>query len=313
MDLSLHEIIDKVDSIHNTVVNMNILTEYIQIKNYMKELKNIEKIIGSIYMKTMNIFNICTNTHNISQMNRNFLCKDSDIIPTNNSWAYLNRMITPNKVHKQLANDLHVPVKIVKSIDEVPNIPLYWVENINQFAVCINGVVLHGNIGNIYNHTNIQKNVPVNQTIICKYGNKCNLLINKKPDSKICKFYHDPVELLEALNNKIINNKIYNTYKLLSRNFINTSWIYTELPCNKKNIMIRHFGSKNTLKHEFDLMKIDNNNVNQIIIDNYKHQTIHDLLVVLGLNQCGLLKEYPDLDIQNSFYDSKNSFSVLAE
>ena len=85
------------------------------------------------------------------------------------------------------------------------------------------------------------------------------------------------------------------------------------MPYNKKNNMIRHFGSKNTLKHEFDLMKIDNNNINQNIINNYKHQTMHDLLVVLGLNQCGLLKEYPDLDIETSFYDSKNSFSVLTE
>lgn len=299
MNLSLHELILKIDSIHRDVDNMNVIMEYSQIKNHISELKNIEKIIGGIYMKTMNIINICTNKSNIVIPDRS-INKETD--KTNiNSWSYLNRSITDKIPHKQIANDLLVNVKIVQNINEIPNNPLYWVENINQFAININGVVLRGNVGNIYNHNHIQKNSNVNQTIICKYKNKCKTMLGLNNENKICKFYHDPVDLLHALNKNIINTKTFNLYKKLSRNFINTSWLYTDMPYNKKNIGMRHFGSKNTLKHELDLMKIDNNFINEIIIDNYKHQTMHDLLVILGLNQCGLLKEYPDLNIHTTY------------
>ena len=52
--------------------------------------------------------------------------------------------------------------------------------------------------------------------------------------------------------------------------------------------MMRHFGSKNTLKNEIDLMLLNNDITNKHIINNFKQQTIHDLLVVLGLNNHNL-------------------------
>ena len=304
MDLTLKQIIEKVDDIHIQVNKLDIVMNFNKIKAYLLELKNLEKQIGAVYMKVSNISHICCNKKNtcIDVKNTNETYSDND-------WTYLNRSNTPYSLSKNIANNIAINVKIVKNINEIPNTPLYWVSELNQFAFHINGVILRGNIGNIYNQTHIKSNISTNQTIICNHRNECK---NLQMD-KVCKFYHDPIELLSALDEKIITKETFIKYKSLSRNFINTSWLYTDLPHHKKNIMMRHFGSKNTLKHEFDLMKISNSKINEMLIDNYRQQTIHDLLVILGLNQCGLLKEYPDLDMRIGFYDNDNTFSVLGD
>ena len=304
MDLTLKQIIEKVDDIHIQVNKLDIVMNFNKIKAYLLELKNLEKQIGAVYMKVSNISHICCNKKNtcIDVKNTNETYSDND-------WTYLNRINTPYSLSKNIANNIAINVKIVKNINEIPNTPLYWVSELNQFAFHINGVILRGNIGNIYNQTHIKSNVSTNQTIICNHRNECK---NLQMD-KVCKFYHDPIELLRALDEKIITKETFIKYKSLSRNFINTSWLYTDLPHHKKNIMMRHFGSKNTLKHEFDLMKISNSKINEMLIDNYRQQTIHDLLVILGLNQCGLLKEYPDLNMHIGFYDNDNTFSVLGD
>lgn len=305
MDLTLKQIIEKIDNIHYEIDKLDISTNYIKIKSYIIELQNLEKQIGILFMKVSNVINICSNKNSLIKLDKQERSNTSD-------WTYLNRIVSKYIPSKTIANNIDINVKIVKNIDEIPNVPIYWVENINQFAVHINGVILRGNIGNIYTKKHIQKNVDVNQTIICRNGNACkNLTEEKNGIVKLCKFYHDPMDLLEAFKEKKISLETFTKYKILTRNYINTSWIYTELQHHNKNIMMRHFGSKNTLKHELELMKIDNSNINKIIIDNYRQQTMHDILVIMGLNQCGLLKEYPDLNMRTGFYDNKNSFSLL--
>jgi hypothetical protein len=176
----------------------------------------------------------------------------------------------------------------VDNIYELPKCDLHWVKNINQFAVNINGVIFRGNVGNIYNKNTIQSNANTDQTIICKNKNKCKTLLN----GKMCKFYHDPLDLVHLLYKQKITQEIFDVYKSQNRNFINTTWVYTDLPCNKKNINMRHFGSRDLLSNEFELMKINNTNINNHMISNYQHQTIHDILVILGLNSNGLLDSY---------------------
>jgi hypothetical protein len=225
-----------------------------------------------------------------------------------NDWAYLSRKVTSKTVSKPLTSDIPINVKIVNHISDVPNTQLYWVADLNQYVIHINGVIFRGNIGNIYNKNHVKKNKIIHQIAICKHGNSCRSVLN----GEICKFYHDPMDLFHLMKIKKITTRLFDLYKKLYRNFLNTSWIYTELPRNKHNNLMRHFGSRNTLKHEFDLIKINNVNVNEENIDNFRHQCMHDFLIVLGLNQCGLLKEYPDLDIRKPYYDNTNPFASLS-
>ena len=77
---------------------------------------------------------------------------------------------------------------------------------------------------------------------------------------------------------KTSNLKSSKNYKKLYRNFINTSWIYNDLPLNNNKLMSR-FGSRNMLKHEIDLI-----NINNINISDFRHQCMHDMLVMMGIS-----------------------------
>jgi hypothetical protein len=299
MDLTLNQIIKKVNDIHFQINKLDFSVDTNKIKSHILELQNIEKQISSVFMKVSNIINICSNKSDISKLDKK-VSNDTD-------WTYLNDISNINIPSKPIASNISINVKVVNQLDEIPNTNMYWVENINQFAVNINGVILRGNIGNIYNKKHIKKNISTNQTIICKYGNNCKNLTDEKNDIvKICKFYHDPVVLLEAFKKNKISAEAFEKYKIQTRNFINTSWIYTEFQNTNKNSTMRHFGSKNTLKHELDLMKM--NNPNNKIIDNYMQQTMHDILVIMGLDKSGLLKNYPNKENKNY---SKNLFSLV--
>lgn len=297
---------ERTDSIHTQVDSLDESNNCIQMKNCLRELHNMVRQINIVNRKVSNIYNIC---YNKQKSNTHKYSKQDDVPPAlPNDWVYLNRNITTNTTSKPLTSDIPINVKIVDNINNVPNTPLYWVSNINQYVIHINGVIFRGNIGNIYNKNHIKKNKIAHQIAICKHGNSCQTVLN----SSICKFYHDPIELLKLVKTKKITRDTFNEYKKLRRNFLNTSWIYTELPHSTGNNLMRQFGSRNTLKHEFDLIKINNINANEITIDNFRHQCMHDFLIVMGLNQYGLLKEYPDLTMRKPFYDNANPFATIS-
>lgn len=284
MDLSLKEIIEKTDNIHRTIDQLNGAIDFIQMKSELTDLFNLLKIVNSVSFKLSNIYNICSNKQKFDTNSYNK--KNNIPYPINNDWVAISKEITPLSTYNNLTDDILINVKIVNDINDVPNIPLYWVSNINQYVTQINGIIFRGNIGNIYNKSHIKNNIVTNQIIICKYGNTCKKILN----SDICKFYHDPLDLLSLLKEEKITHKVFNNYKKLYRNFLNTAWIYTDLPLNNNNKIMRHFGSRNTLKHEFDLIKINNMKTNDNIIQDFRQQCMHDILVIMGLNQLNLLK-----------------------
>ena len=308
MDLTLKQIIDAADDIHLKSDDVNIIN-ITPLNNYLAELHDMLACVNAVSLKLSNIYKICINKKKCGNYKKN--SNDITMITKDNDWAYINRRIEkPKKELKRdlnrelkftefmpmLTHDIPVNAKIVDDISEIPNIPLYWVTNINQFAIHINGVIFRGNIGNIYNKNSItsHKDKPTNQIIICKHGNKCNKLLCAEQ----CPFYHDPFDLLQLVKCGEISEGVFESYKKLNRNYINTSWIHTDMPYNKNNAQMRKFGSRNMLRHELELIKFSNASHDEIDINNFRQQCMHDFLVVLGLNQHGLLKEYPDLKLR---------------
>ena len=114
----------------------------------------------------------------------------------------LNKKLSTSRL---LAHEISTNVRIVDNINEVPNIPLYWVSNIGQYAIQVNGVLFRGNIGNIYNKTNSRTDKSTNQTVICKYGNKCKNIL----DESGCVFYHDQLDLLLLYDNNQISQEFF--------------------------------------------------------------------------------------------------------
>jgi hypothetical protein len=266
MDLSLNQILTKFNIIQQSIDNSNTLT-YNKNKKNLNELDQMLSNLKTVLCKVDNIYHICENKCNIT-----YNLRPSIKLYSQN---YKNSLI-----NKKVSPKISVKTISVNSIDDIPDTPLYWINNINQFGININGVLFRGNIGNVFNKSHIQFGDKISQTIICKYGNMCKTLLY----GKLCKFYHDPYDLLKMYKSNIISEKTYNLYKSLCRNFTNTSWIYTTRNNNKKNINMRHFGSRNTLKYDFDSMSIEqSSSVKNSHIQNYKHQCIHDILVILGV------------------------------
>jgi hypothetical protein len=274
MELTLNEIVTRIDTINTKISNIKD-TEIHQINSYLIKLSKLHTCINDVNIKLCNIYNICNNINTCKKtLYRPIEFQNFNVYKIN----LFNKSML-NKQKKSICDGIHINVKHIDSIDEIPNTPMYWVKNINQFAIRINDTVLRGTVGNIYNSSNIKRNISTNQTIICKNKNNCSNLFN----NNTCKFYHDPLELLKLVNANKLDPTKFETYKNIHRNFINTSWLYTDQYSTNKNKTMRHFGSKNTLKNEIDLMKLDNSMINSNKIDNFKQQTMHDLLVCMGL------------------------------
>ena len=275
MDLTMNQIIKRVDLILANVTKLNSIVNQTEIKKNILELNNMLNKVHNVGSKILNIYNICTNIY-VSPIKTHSLNLTIDTIPN-----IPNNITNNNMTNTQLTYDIPVYSKTVNNIQDIPFTPLYWISNINQYAVNINGVILRGSIGNIYDKTHIQSNKLINQVVICKKNNLCKNVLN----NEICKFYHDPEDLLKLVKLNTITSELFDKYKNLHRNYLNTDWIYTTRH-SKNNNSMRHIGSRNTLTYDADLIKFNNN---QHTIENFKQQCMHDILVVMGLNQTGLL------------------------
>lgn len=275
IDLTLGDIVNICDEIHSKIESVNPSSFYVNEIEIRKDINILTKMfsqIKTIHAKVSNIHSICTNK--CKTINRRY----NKGKPKETHWLELNQKLL---VNKPLAHDIMTKVRTVNSINEIPNIPLYWVENIGQYATQINGIVFRGNIGNIYNKSDIRERRITNQTVICAYGNECKNILSEKE----CAFYHDQLDLLELRDAGKISAEFFRHCKKKHRNFFNTSWIYTDMPHNKKNSMMRHFGSRNVLKHELDIMNLNNSRCTKTSLDNYRQQVMHDLLVMVGASK----------------------------
>lgn len=156
-------------------------------------------------------------------------------------------------------------------------------EKYNQYNLSIIGldekkIVLSGNMGNIYDKKILRNDkIHAHQVVICKNGNDCRNI----RQGKYCKFYHDPRELEELLNNDIITEEFYNEVKNKSRNFSNTAWITMtdNIKNNRFDNHMRIFGSKSSLENDIRILKVLHKDTLKRHLKNMEHQIMHDILV----------------------------------
>lgn len=124
---------------------------------------------------------------------------------------------------------------------------MYYVAPADHFAIKLCGVMLHGNIGEIY--TNERNPVKIKE---CKFGADCN--------KDNCEYYHDP---------------LFSEGKKDIRNYIAGSFLYSPLTGFKpKSIGSRKIGSRSTI--ESDINRLD-----EYDIKLHRDQVMHDLLCCL--------------------------------
>lgn len=304
MDITLSEYLEKADSIHDAIINKHDFINLKKIKNRLYELESYVKQIQSVSYRIAQIYNICKKEYNQNSvlLGDSIKLKTIDLFPEKNTWVSLSRI--PKENSKPLVPGVMVNVKTVETCDEIPNTPLYWVNSLNQFAVHVNGIIFRGNIGNIF-VKNRDDGESGNFTKNCKHGNKCTFLLNNKK----CKFYHDPMDVLELYEEGKIKRETFDMYKNIYKNFNNSSWIYTNDMASAKNKMMRFVGNRNTLRTDMIYAK----HGNAEWVDEYKSQTFHDFLVTMALGQNGMIKDYPEIKMVSDDYTGESSLIMSSE
>lgn len=173
-------------------------------------------------------------------------------------------------------------------LNNAPNTNVSWISELNQWSIKINGIVLRGNIGNIYSRRIIDSSkISANHIIPCKMGNDCYTILSES--TRGCKFYHDPLDLIKLREQGKISSEYYNLCKLNKRNFSNISWLYTDSFKNNKNKYMRSFGSYDSLKYDINFMKISLDDRIKDDIETLKDQIMHDILVLIELQKNNLI------------------------
>ena len=294
MDTTLQQYLDCADSIHKDIVGKK-RTHRRNVKNNLYELESFIKQIQSVSCRIAQIYNSCKSMYNGNAVvYREPIClRPVEALVDKDNWVGLIRKSgdqTNPKIY--LAPNIPVRANIIESLSEIPNASLYWVRSLNQFAICVNGVVFRGNVGNIYGRGECASGV-----VRCKHKNSCmSLLAGKR-----CKFYHDVRDVCELYKAKKITDATMDMYRMLYQNFTNTSWLYAD-GANSKSKNLRIAGSRNTLKTDLHMGKLNGADWTT----QYQNQTFHDFLVVMAIHQMGMLEEYPTIDMISDDYSGSS-------
>lgn len=273
MDLTLRQYSESCDKLHNA---LNII-DPTKISNILYELESYVMNLQSVAFKAAKLYN---KYKRFLSNNSLFLPREEvfiDIKPSENDCSILERVVVNNSNTKVLAPNIHINTISVKSEDMIPNVNLYYLEDCEQFAIKINNILLKGHIGEIFtktmrNITNVKK---------CDFSNCKN--------SK-CKYYHEPdSSTLNSHETKSSQKPLTNIQPLRIpiKNFTNCNWLYTKELKTSKNIYMRHFGNRSTLSSDLDILKLDATRDSEI--DQFKTTLFHDILVLIAINQKGLI------------------------
>jgi hypothetical protein len=261
------EIKNNISSNNCTLINMT------NINNYLAEITTMQQYLNDTLSIVKSTYNELIN----KQVQQNKISQPNII----QEKIYTDELVINNKYF----NEPSTKIIEVNSLLDIPETSIYWVSSLKQYAVNIGGMMLRGNIGNIYNETILLKNKQIPNMVYCKYNNSCEKVLS----GRFCKYYHDPYELHKLKIAGIIKQEQLDKQHNF-RNYINTSWLYTEYPEKPSNANMRHFGSRDTLKQFIQLSKIEDNPKINTYCKNYADQCIHDILVMYAMHNNGLFK-----------------------
>lgn len=275
MDKTLRDYLALADQTHDYLDKLGFGLTSKQIEEKINQLQLGIKTIQSVAKRLADISNIATRVLNRKiATSRKIQEQKNDVItyPTENDHASL-RVMNPEKTIN-ITNEIAVQAKVVETCAELPINNLYYVNNIKQFAVNINGVVIKGNLGNLVEYQ-------TEQSAKCEYGIDCKNF-NK---NGTCSYYHDPEDYI----------KLHQPVPSTTRNFTIGSWLYSK---NKapRTYFTRHLGSKDRLSYDLNTLKKVQYREE---ISNREGQLIHDLLIYMILNSKGLLERYPHWKMPN--------------
>jgi hypothetical protein len=260
MNRTIKDFLEEANQYHTLVEKYGIALSNEKLQNIILTLQSNIRTIQAVSKRIADISNV-VNDFVIKRKNPQQI-KYIDPYPSENDHTTLTNLQAEEK--SELLPNISIPIKRVPSSAYITPQPIYFLEDVQLYAININGVILKGDLANISDYR-------TTHTALCEYGVKCRSI-------QTCKYYHD-VEDYKKLSLPVPKNK---------RNFTVGSWIYSKNR-NPKTYFTRHVGGANTLID--DLKCIRKIQYKEEII-NREGQLIHDLLIYMVLLQQGLIDKY---------------------
>lgn len=290
MELSLGSYLEKANNTHDFLENHCALLSIDQLEKKVVELQSDIKTIQAVAYQLANISNIANRLLLRKKRAKNardsVLKKNTGRIVTSVTAAYPDKKaisyIDPSPTFNdssllhflnpvqsvEIINGVKIPVCTVEKMEDIPISKIYFINELKQFAINIEGIIIRGDLCNISDYQE-------NQSATCEYGIHC-----KSFDSKTtCSYYHDPFDYKH--HNMEIPSQI--------RSMTIGSWIYSKKK-TPKTYFTRHLGSRDRLIYDINTLKKVQYKEE---ISNRQGQLIHDLLIYMILNARGLLPQYP--------------------
>ncbi len=287
MDRTLRSFIQQADDIHEYLEKFCVALSADQIEEKVIELQSAIKTLQAVSYQLANVSNIANRVvirkrrarkATMAEVVKGSIAVNSpndskekekkyiDPYPTETDIGTL-RSLNPVE-SKEIIKGVKLPVHIVETTKDIPVSKMYYVNELKQFAINIEGVVIRGNLSNMVDYQ-------TEHSAECEYGVNCKSFETKTE----CPYYHDP---LDYLHHKLpIPDR--------PRNFTIGSWIYSKKK-TPKTYFTRHIGSGDRLIYDLNTLKRVQYREE---ISNREGQLIHDLLIYMILNARGLLERYP--------------------
>ena len=160
-------------------------------------------------------------------------------------------------VEHEIAPNVSIPVCVVENESSIPITHIYYIKQLNTYAINIDGVLIKGEVCDILPYGSAR-------TAICSYGDACKRKLT-------CQYYHEKDGLKRA--------------------FTPGSWIYndTALRTRPAKYYTRHIGNRARLGIDMKLMSKSHYTEE---VKTRECQLIHDLLIYMALNKHGMLADY---------------------
>jgi hypothetical protein len=147
---------------------------------------------------------------------------------------------------REVAPGIALPVVAVATEDFIPDSPLYYIRSSDEFAVRINGSLIRGRIRDFSSGASSVK---------CRRGASCR--------EEGCQWGHPTDRTEDGRSRALVT-------------WSPGSWIYTDRALEKKNLHMRHIGSRNSLLPDIQA-------ATRSEMADRAQQTAHDLLVQLAI------------------------------
>lgn len=148
---------------------------------------------------------------------------------------------------KDVAPGIALPVITVATEDFIPDTPLYYVRSTEEFACRINGTVIRGRILDFSTGASSVK---------CRRGMTCT--------APLCPWGHSTASTDDGQPRAL-------------KTWSPGNWLFTANALEKKNLHMRHIGSRSTLQADIA-------QATRVELADRAQQTAHDLLVMLAID-----------------------------